>query len=44
MQNSHKLIKQHGIGAIQDNTVKDTDFVKLVLQLNIAIRKLGQNR
>ena len=36
-------IKKSGIGAIQDNKIKDINFAKLALQLNIDIRKLGQN-
>lgn len=36
-------MKKSGIGAIHDNKIKDIDFAKLALQLNIDIRKLGQN-
>ena len=36
-------IKQKGIGAIQDNKIKNIDFAKLALQLNIQIRNLGKN-
>lgn len=35
-------IKQKGIGAIQDNKIKDIDFAKLALQLNIDTRNLGK--
>lgn len=36
-------IKKSGIGAIHDNKIKDIDFAKLALQLNIQIRNLGKN-
>lgn len=42
MDKEKSVVTRRNIGAIQDNTVKDIDFVKLVLQLNIEIRKLGQ--
>lgn len=35
-------MKKSGIGAIHDNKIKDIDFAKLALQLNIQIRNLGK--
>lgn len=39
---SKSVVTRKGIGAIQDNRIKDTEFVKLALALNIDIRKMGQ--
>ena len=36
-----KLIKRRGIGAIQDNTCQDGEFVSRALSLNLKIRELG---
>lgn len=36
-----KLIKRRGIGAIQDNTCQDGEFVSRALALNLQIRQLG---
>lgn len=38
---AEKLIKQRGIGAMQDNTCSDGEFVSRALHLNLQIRKLG---
>ena len=37
-----KLIKRRGIGAIQDNSCSDGEFVSKALRLNINIRNLGK--
>lgn len=39
---SDSVVTRKGIGALHDNTVTDTEFVRKVLALNIDIRKLGQ--
>lgn len=36
-----KLIKRRGIGAIQDNSCQDGEFVSRALSLNLKIRELG---
>lgn len=38
---AEKLIKQRGIGAMQDNTCQDNEFVGRALALNLKIRELG---
>lgn len=35
-------IKQKGIGAIQDNKIKDKEFAQRVLGLSLETRKLGK--
>lgn len=40
---SKSVVTRKGIGNLHDNTVKDKEFVRLALALNIEIRKLGQN-
>lgn len=37
-----KLIKRRGIGAMQDNSCSDGEFVSKALRLNINIRNLGK--
>lgn len=37
-----KLIKRRGIGAMQDNSCQDGEFVSKALRLNINIRNLGK--
>lgn len=37
-----KLIKRRGIGAMQDNSCSDGEFVSRALRLNIDIRNLGK--
>ena len=37
-----KLIKRRGIGAMQDNSCQDGEFVSRALRLNINIRNLGK--
>lgn len=38
---AEKLIRQRGIGSIQDNTCQDGEFVNRALTLNLKIRELG---
>lgn len=38
---AEKIIKRKGIGAIQDNSCQDGDFVSKALSLNLKIRELG---
>ena len=33
---------RRNIGALQNNQIKDVEFVKLVMNLNLEIRKLGR--
>lgn len=39
---TEKLIKQRGIGAMQNNVIQDGEFVAKALRLNIDIRNLGK--
>jgi hypothetical protein len=40
---AEKLVTRRGIGAMQDNTCQDGEFVSRALHLNLQIRKLGSN-